>query len=106
VIPEITIKISMRPDEFTITQGQTETREESFTIPSVPEEAGVVLGDEHIAPPLLDEELLMYTEDQYLAPPAEEAGVLDEDENIPPPEVEADIPDRASDDMPDFPIGE
>jgi hypothetical protein len=90
VIPEITIKITMRPDEVTISQGQPEILEETFTIPPVPEEPAVVLGNEQFVPPVADEERLMYSGDQYLKPP----------------EAEEDISDRASDDVPDLPVGE
>jgi hypothetical protein len=106
VIPDITIKITMRPDEVTISHGQSEVLEETFTIPPVPDDPAVVLGNEQFVPPVADEESLMYSEDQYLAPPVEEVDIYSGDQYLKPPEAEEDISDRASDDVPDLPIGE
>jgi hypothetical protein len=104
VIPEITIKISMRPDEVTISQGQSPVREECFTIPSVPAEPEAASQAEQLIPPVPEEAVLMYGEDEDILPPVvKESDILGGDEYIEPPEAVDDIVDSTSDELPDIP---
>jgi hypothetical protein len=107
VIPEITIKISMRSDEVTISQGQSTSIEESFTIPSVPDEQEAGSEAEQFVPPVPEVAVLMYDEDEDIIPPeVKEEDIMGGDEYIEPPEAEGDIVDSASDELPDVPTAE
>lgn len=78
MIPEITIKISMRPEEITISQGQTEISEETFSVPPVPAETETFADEEYSVPPTPEEEVALFTEEEWIAPPEDEETVAGE----------------------------